>query len=251
VRQGVIFGDLHNPTVGLPRQIFSRRIDVARRSEGRQQGFEEFDLAAVCVCGTSNTSGCLAATSARRRPKPYSAWAAAELGCNNSTPSGRRNSSSRCRPEGAPGCRRRQEEGNALVTTATTNSTSIPDVLAKTRSGPTAAHSACQQPGAKGNERHETGLQLRTRADGQIGRLERENVRTQVNDDLSGPKGPRLQLHRVLLDHLDGLTNRRWVADLDDRDNRRGGGDDRIGGRGEVFTVCGISIVSDTWQLEQ
>ena len=30
--------------MGLPRQVFSRRLDVAGRSEGRQQGFEEFDL---------------------------------------------------------------------------------------------------------------------------------------------------------------------------------------------------------------
>jgi len=44
VRQRVILGDLCDSAVGLPREVSSRKLNGAGRAEGRQQGFENFDM---------------------------------------------------------------------------------------------------------------------------------------------------------------------------------------------------------------
>jgi hypothetical protein len=117
---------------------------------------------------------------------------------------------------------RRYEEGDALV--AGCNDELNLDAR-HARQHPVRANwqpiQRANSPWAKDDIRQETVLQPGARANGEIRGLEQRDAGTQSDDDTSDPEGLRFQLHHVLIDQLDGLADRRGVADLSDRDSRQ------------------------------
>ena len=83
--------------------------------------------------------------------------------------------------------------------------------------------------GPKGGIGHKIVMQSGTSANREIRGMEQHDTVAQPNDDPQHSEWLRFQLHHVLPEKLERISDRRWVADLNNRDSRQGIGPAKIG----------------------